>query len=109
MLLLLLALGCSDKGGDTSGGDTNTGITGDATNGATLFDGKCAGCHNADGSGGNDIGGTPSADLTVRVPALTDAELETTISEGFGTAMGSQYTDAQDIADVIAYLRATFG
>lgn len=27
---------------------------------------------------------------------------------GFGTAMPSQYTDPQDVADVIAYLRVTF-
>ena len=100
MLHTLLFLACA-------GGKTDSSVTGDAANGETLF-GNCAGCHGADGTGGIDIGGTPSADLTAKVPALTDAELEDRIMNGFGTAMPSQYTDAQDVADVIAYLRETF-
>jgi mono/diheme cytochrome c family protein len=114
MLVLFLALGCSspsdkETGGDTSatGDDTSAAVTGDAANGEALFS-SCAGCHNADGSGGVDIGGTPSADLRVRVPALSDSELSDRIMNGFGTAMPAQYSDAQDVADVIAYLRATF-
>jgi mono/diheme cytochrome c family protein len=102
-MLLLLAIAC---GGDKVNDDTS-GITGDATAGEALFS-SCAGCHGADGTGGIDIGGTASADLTVRVPALSDADLDGVIMDGFGTAMPSQYTDEQDVADVIAYLRATF-
>ena len=80
---------------------------GDATSGETLF-ATCSGCHLADGTGGVDIAGTPSADLTVRVPSLSDSELEDRIMNGFNTAMPAQYSDPQDVADVIAYLRATF-
>jgi len=81
LLLSLTFLGC---GTSTSGGtddDTadNGDVVGDAANGEVLFSGSCAGCHNSDGTGGVDIGGTPSADLTVRGPAKTDAELEDTI------------------------------
>ena len=103
MLLILMTIACNGEIDDTGG----SAVVGDAVSGETLF-GTCAGCHGADGTGGSDIGGTPSADLTVRVPAKTDAELEDTIENGFGTAMPSQYTDEQDVADVIAYLRATF-
>ncbi len=109
MFLLILALGCSgtDSGDDTAGDGTGTDITGDPAIGETLF-AACAGCHGADGTGGIDIGGTPSADLTVKVPSLTDDELADRIMNGFGTAMPAQYTDSQDVADVIAHLRLTF-
>lgn len=104
-MLLLLALACGNK--DQSADDTAA-VTGDPASGEALYSSSCSGCHGTDGAGGIDIGGTPSADLTVRVPALTDAELEGVIADGFGSAMPSQYTDAQDIADVVAYLRETF-
>ena len=102
--LTSLLAACGDKDDDT--GSTGA-VTGDATSGEALFS-SCAGCHGADGTGGIDIGGTPSADLTARVPALSDADLEDVIMNGFNTAMPAQYTDAQDVADVVAYLRATF-
>jgi mono/diheme cytochrome c family protein len=104
MILLLLTLACTGTITDTG---TDTDIVGDQAAGATLFS-ACAGCHGTDGIGGDDIGGTPSADLTAKVPALTDTELANIIESGFGSAMPSQYTDAQDVADVVAYLRATF-
>lgn len=113
MLHLLLVLGCAGETTDSAdtadtAGDTAADVVGDATVGAGHFTDTCAGCHGADGTGGIDIGGTPSADLTARVPALTDAELEDRITNGFNTAMPAQFNDAQDVADVIAYLRATF-
>ncbi len=109
MLHLLLVLGCAVETTDTADtADTAADVVGDETAGQANFDATCSGCHNADGTGGVDIGGTPSADLTARVPALTDADLEDRIMNGFNTAMPSQFTDEQDVADVIAYLRATF-
>ena len=118
MLTLLLAFACSGGSKDSGATDTSTDsgttgttgttVVGDAANGGTLFGGSCAGCHGPDGTGGIDIGGTLSADLTVKVPSLTDEELGDLIMNGFNTAMPPQYTDAQDVADVIAYLRATF-
>ena len=105
MLHLLLVLGCAGETTDTA--DT-AGVVGDATVGAGHFTDTCAGCHGDDGTGGIDIGGTASADLTARVPALSDADLEDRIMNGFNTAMPAQFTDAQDVADVVAYLRETF-
>jgi mono/diheme cytochrome c family protein len=103
-MVMVACTGPADSGktDDTSGGGG-----GDVANGEALF-ASCAGCHGADGTGGIDIGGTPSTDLTVSVPARTDAELEEIIKNGYGSAMPGQYSDAQEIADVIAYLRATF-
>lgn len=106
--LFLMLPACSGSKDDTSGGDDTSSVTGDATSGETLFTDSCAGCHGSDGTGGLDIGGTPSADLTVEVPEKSDSELSDIIMNGYGSAMPSQYTDAQDVADVIAYLRATF-
>jgi cytochrome c2 len=112
MLYLMFAIACTgpkESATESTPADdsNNNGIVGDATNGQTLFN-SCAGCHGADGTGGIDIGGTPSSDLTARVPALSDGDLEDRIMNGFNTAMPSQYTDPQDVADVIAYLRVTF-
>lgn len=42
------------------------------------------------------------------MPAKSDAELADITENGFGTAMPAQYTEPQDVADVIAYLRMTF-
>ncbi len=104
MLVFLLAMGCS--GGEPDTGTEGEEVVGDATAGAALYD-SCAGCHGDDGTLGTNISGTPSSDLTARVPAMTDAELAAQIEDG-GSAMPSQYSDAQDIADVIGYLRETF-
>lgn len=103
MLLILMTLACTGDKAD----DTGSAVTGDAASGAALYTSTCAGCHGEDGLLATDIGGTASSDLTVRVPAMTDDELADQIQNG-GTAMPAQYSDAQDIADVIAHLRATF-
>ena len=105
MLVLLTLFACAPESDDSA--DTSDG-GGDAVAGAELFGGTCKNCHGADGTGGVDISGTHSADLTVRAPALSDAELADRIENGFGTAMPSQFTDPADVADVIAYLRDTF-
>lgn len=108
MLMMMLMVACTGPGDSGKTDDSSgNGGGGDVANGEALF-GSCAGCHGADGTGGIDIGGTPSTDLTQSVPTKTDAELEEIIKNGYGTAMPGQYSDAQEIADVIAYLRATF-
>lgn len=77
---------------------------------ADEFSSNCAGCHNADGTGGNDIGGTLSANLTERVPAMTDEEITTVFNEGKNGVMPAQFDgDEGKIADMIEYLRETFG
>lgn len=93
---------------DTGADAGETGVEGDAVRGEMLYTQSCANCHGADGMGGIDIGGTLSADLTFEIGDLTDEELANVIKNGQGTAMPPQLQDEQDIADVIAYMHATF-
>jgi mono/diheme cytochrome c family protein len=77
-------------------------LTGDATAGATVYADTCGACHGADGTGG--IG--PS--LVEHAPMHSDEELVATIVNGTGT-MEPVALEDQEIADVLAYIRATFG
>lgn len=77
-------------------------LTGDATAGATVYADTCGACHGADGMGG--IG--PS--LVEHAPMHSDGELVTVIVNGSGTMEPVALAD-QEIADVLAYIRATFG
>ena len=72
--------------------------TGDATAGATVFANTCAVCHGADGTGGSgpDITGEANS------PELSD-----TILNGTGDMPAQDLTDTE-VADVIAYMKATF-
>jgi mono/diheme cytochrome c family protein len=107
LVLGLAVFGCTGDTGAQAEAGTESGIEGDAAHGEELF-AACAGCHGPDGAGEIDIGGTLSSDLRDEVPEMTDGELAEVIENGSGTAMPPQYDDAQDIADMIAYLRDTF-
>lgn len=96
-LMMAGLVGCADKGGD------DTGSSGDATAGATVFTDVCVACHGASGEGIE--GYSPS--MTEEVPEKTDAELESIILDGYDE-MPAQSLTATEVADVIAYLRATF-
>ena len=91
-------------GADGADGSDGADVTdgGDTTAGAAIFSSICAECHGADGASGS------GADLTVRVPALTDEEITTVVLNGQGY-MPAQDLDPTQVADVVAYLRATFG
>jgi hypothetical protein len=89
--------GAADDGG-TAGG-TSTG--GDAVRGEGLYS-ACSGCHGADGDSGY------APDLSVRVPAMTEAAIIAIVQSGRG-GMPSIYADATDAADVTAYVIATWG
>lgn len=99
MLAAMSLAGCSDKGGDDSGGA----VVGDATAGETVFNDVCTACHGADGLGVD--GYSPS--LADETNDLSDAEIEDVILNGLGE-MPAQSLTAQQVADVIAYLHATF-
>jgi cytochrome c551 len=88
MLFLLLA--CS--------GGADTAAKGDATAGETVFSSTCAACHGADGTGGS------GPDITGEANASDLADI---IKNGEGDMPPQDLTDTE-IADVIAYMQATF-
>ncbi len=71
--------------------------------GAAVFRRYCAHCHGARGAGTGD-----GPDLRVRVPTVDDAEVLRLVRDG-GRMMPALPVDEAQRADVLAYLRATFG
>ncbi|HHO52023.1 MAG TPA: cytochrome c [Deltaproteobacteria bacterium] len=83
---------------------------GDAADGAALYTTYCAACHGVDGRG--PVGANFVEDKT-RL-AKPDAELLASIAEGKTTERGAMppfaaVLDERQRADVLAYIRATFG
>jgi alcohol dehydrogenase (cytochrome c) len=69
--------------------------------GQKTFEGNCSGCHGADGNGG-ELG--PS--IAMRVPALSDAQIRTTVLEGLPTrGMPSHALSDAELAPLVAFLR----
>jgi alcohol dehydrogenase (cytochrome c) len=69
--------------------------------GQGTFENNCSGCHGADGNGG-ELG--PS--IAMRVPALTDEQLRTTVLEGLPTrGMPPHALADAELTPLIAYLR----
>lgn len=103
----LIALWLGGCGGDRI--DSIMGMTGDVQEGATLYatgDGVgagCASCHGAEGKGGTG----PS--LVERAPDLDEEALITVIILGYGDMGPQSQLDDQEVADVVAYVRDTFG
>ena len=99
-MLVSILFACGSGGGES----------GEAFDAADEFAGNCAGCHNADGTGGQDIGGVESADLTVRAPEMTDDEILTVLDGGLNGVMPAQFDgDATKQDAMLSYLRDTFG
>ncbi|MEX1361678.1 MAG: cytochrome c [Nannocystaceae bacterium] len=105
----LLALsGCDSDSGDGGGGDRNADIkalTGDAASGQTVFSSMtCAssGCHGADGNSGS----APA--LRDSAPGLSDDQIIDSVLDGKG-AMPPNDLEDQEMADVLAWVRSTFG
>jgi mono/diheme cytochrome c family protein len=93
---LLFLVACGGSSTDTAS------VTGDTTAGADVYATSCAACHGASGEGGT---GPAMAD---EVPGKTDAELEDIVLNGEGSMPAVSLGD-QDLADLLAYLRAEFG
>lgn len=95
-----------DSGGD-EGGDDNSAIkdlTGDPAAGQTVFtSGQCAtaGCHGADGNSGS----APA--LRDVVGSRTDDQIIDAVLDGKGAMPPQDLTD-QQMADVLAWMRANF-
>ncbi len=80
---------------------SGTEIVGDATAGAEVYTSACAGCHGADGDGS--VG--PAMDGTGE---LSDEALEDLILNGDGEMPAIDLSE-QELLDLVAYIRATFG
>ena len=95
----------TDSGGDSGASEVDAilALTGDATAGATVFSNTCAGCHGADGASGY------AANLVEEIPSKDDAFIVNIIINGDGGGMPAQDLSDQEVADVLAYVRATFG
>jgi len=107
-LIGMIALaGCGDgKDGDTGEVDRVTAVlalTGDTTNGKTLYDSVCTVCHGANGEGGTGNVVAPVADDEVFVATV----IEGRVAEGMA-AYGDDYTD-QEIADILAHVKTLSG
>lgn len=92
--------------GGTDSGDSGRGalaLEGDPERGAVLFANICAPCHGADGSGGSQ-----GVDLRDHLGHHTDEELVGILANGSGRMADPGLQDDQEIADLLAYLRATF-
>ena len=76
--------------------------------GAEVYARTCENCHGEDGTAGVQVDGVAAADLTVVIPAFSDEDLATVITDGI-RAMPAQDLGNREVDDVIAYLRATFG
>jgi cytochrome c oxidase cbb3-type subunit III len=76
--------------------------------GAAVFAANCAGCHGADGRGGEHA---PNIATTPEVQRLSDGELTGIITHGIGGAgmPAFSFFQPQQVADVVAYLRLLQG
>lgn len=93
---------CACGGPETASGLGALDLEGDSARGAALFASRCAVCHGDDGSGGSQ-----GVDIADHVPFHSDEDLVELLAEGEGRMPAPGLSD-QEIADVLAYLRATF-
>jgi len=91
------------------------GVGADAKKGEAIYSQSCAACHGSDGKGA--LPGVPDFNAKKGVLSSTDTVLAGRITSGYqskGSAMGmpakggNSSLTAQDISDVIAYLRKRF-
>ncbi|MCA9658407.1 MAG: cytochrome c [Myxococcales bacterium] len=104
--LLAFAPGC-ESGSDNPDVATIVALSGDATSGESLYGTHCSSCHMADGTGNPGLN-YPS--LVEHASKETDEEIVAIVLEGEEAmpAFRSQLSD-QEVADVLAYIRATWG
>lgn len=105
--------GDDGDGDDDGGGSDNArtdgvlALSGDATAGMTTFTQVCgtSSCHGADGN----TPGTPDTErLSEAVPTLGDRAIVNVILNGKEAMPPQTQLDDQQIADVLAYVQATF-
>jgi mono/diheme cytochrome c family protein len=93
----------TDTTGTTSTGDvrvaTILSLTADAGAGADSYARVCQACHGPDGTGT-----LSGADLTERLPMLTDEQVVRTVLDGKGNMDSYASLTNQEIADVVAHV-----
>ena len=105
--LSMLACGGSEMGEDTATRSKKVAaLTGDSARGQTVYDAKCKICHKADGKGDASAG---YPDLQVPTTNNSVADIARQVIDGNGSmpGFGAELTN-QEIADTVAYLKATF-
>ncbi|MCB9569286.1 MAG: cytochrome c [Myxococcales bacterium] len=103
---ILIAAVASQACGE-SDADKILALSGNSANGGTVYTAQCAVCHMADGTGNADAN-YPS--LVEHAMHESDMDIVEVILEGEGAMpeFRSKLSD-QEIADLLAYIRATFG
>lgn len=101
-VIAVSACGPNDPSGRAAGVGA---LMGDTTRGATVYMGQCVSCHAADGKG---VAAVSGADLTVKVPMFTAQQITLVILNGEGKMAPMPGMKDQEIADVVAYCKATF-
>jgi len=93
---------CEGTDRDISDEDTHSDTDTEVDPGEEAYSGNCTGCHGADGISGY------ATDLPDVVPDLSESDLDDIITNGTGTMPAISMT-ADEQADVISYVIATFG
>jgi len=100
-VVTLVLVGCNGGTG-TGGGDSET------IDGAEVYDANCTACHGDDGQQGTEVNGTAAANLTVAVPALSDDELKSVITDGSGVMSAVSGVDDAELDPLVEFLREQF-
>ena len=90
-IVLSLFVACGSKDGDTSSNDSSTA---DLANGESIFNTTCGACHPASGS------------IPDLASSLSDEEFTAVITNGSGGMPAQSSLSAQDVTDVVAYVRS---
>lgn len=104
-VVLAATLAAAACGSDETTPSADAGaLTGDSTRGMTLYGAKaCATCHGNDGK--MNPPGTTTPITSALIQAKTDADLSSSIKNGKGTMPALPDLTAQELADLVAYVR----
>jgi len=103
--ILTFAPACTEEANPDT--DAILALTGDAANGKLVYESKCASCHKADGSGDASLN---YPNLAEHASHESDAEIVTVVLDGEEAMPAFRASlDDQEVADLLAYIRAEWG
>jgi mono/diheme cytochrome c family protein len=102
VVLALAACGPSDPSGRAQ---PISALNGDAARGGPLFTQQCASCHGANGKGDAASG---ASDLTPLSKKYTTFMFASVVVNGSGRMPPMPALKDQEVADIVAYIKATF-